>query len=117
MSQAWSVFSMQNRYYHFAQIGTFELKFCGRDDRYVKRAVARWLSLFWEKAKTRQRKKYPNSIAVSIDDGWYELPMIKIGRWFLGSGDVIPCSKPAILEFFPASQEAIKEFCRVFARR
>lgn len=103
-----------DRHHHLVIIGTFEMSFYGRDDRYVKRAVALWLSTQWEKAKQKIHQDHPGSMADSINNGWHDDPICQIGRIRLLPGDIIPCKKYAIIENFPVNETSIKEFVRVF---
>lgn len=108
---------MTDRHHHLAQIGTFELRFYGRDDRYVKRAVARWLSLFWVRGRDYISTRYPGSMSAATNEGWHDTPpRVTIGRWRLLAGDIIPATRAAIIEDFPISSESIHEFRRVFDR-
>lgn len=104
------------RYLHRAQIGTFELEFYGKDDRYVKRVVARWLAIFWQKAKHTLRKEHPWSMAVAINDDPSDPPMVIIRRWRIPAGETVPCAHGVNIEKFVAEPESVREFCRVFGR-
>lgn len=101
-----------NRYHHLAIIGTYELHFFGRDDRYVKRAVARWLRLFWDRA----RANAPGSMAHAINNGLDRAPECEIGRWRLDSTGCSLCltARAARLERFDVCTETILEFSRVW---
>ena len=96
-------------YFYRLMAGLKVIDYFGGDDRYARKVLARWISLFWE----RYRSQYPGSIRYAANNGWYGSEVVgTIARVWCDVSGVVPCKFMTIIERFDMSERA--EFIRAY---